>query len=468
MRKIAFKLKKHLPNILMTLLLLGFAVAAVMLYPRTTLTMALPISWLDENQQIKYKQSSLFKLQEHVQSRGIEMNFVSTGDEKVARSNLEFITDHPDVDLVLQLNTGAELPKEISSRFRSLGSVTVAPIFFFTKTRAGKKITKLRDLKGKKIIFYSTPEGNEKPVFTPGGAKPSNFSSDHILEKIFSLAGVTAENSTLINTWPEGVRYEEDWDVHITFGTPSLTNKSKAMREALDAGKVEFLQLEDVDAIAKRIPVLKVKSLPASSVNMTQGVPATEIRYLTYTASLVVPKKLDSSLVLVLAEGAQKIYSAQTLTTDKDELPTFSRTEFLEPSPIAAEFYERGSQFLNNFLIEHMSATFAIYLAKMAFIFIPLLSVLVPVLHFSPRIYNFYIRHKTTHWYAELQFIEDHYLECTSQERSAMVRRLDEIDNILRKTKLPFFHTHYVQEIFRTRRHLDFVRKKVTEINQSQ
>ena len=210
-----------------------------------------------------------------------------------------------------------------------------------------------------------------------------------------------------------------------------------------------------MDAIAKRIPVLKVKSLPASSVNMTQGIPATEIRYLTYTASLVVPKKLDSSLVLVLAEGAQKIYSAQTLTTDKDELPTFSRTEFLEPSPIAAEFYERGSQFLNNFLIEHMSATFAIYLAKMAFIFIPLLSVLVPILHFSPRIYNFYIRHKTTHWYAELQFIEYHYLECTSQERSAMVRRLDEIDNILRKTKLPFFHTHYVQEIFRTRRHLD-------------
>jgi hypothetical protein len=422
-------------------------------YPKSVVTMGVSVGSL-ENGQPKPK-SELLKLKDYLHANGIELKFKTQKDSATEKPNLEFLVNDPDVDFVYTNNTGAKMPEDVLDKFSSLGSIAKQAIWFYVK--AGKSDVKnFKDLKGKKIIFWSTPEGNAEPAFSSKEAKASIYSSDYILESLFKQVGINAENTQLTNVWPNKITMSQDWDVWITFSLPGKTSSTHELWQEMLSGRVEQLQILDLEGVGRRLSHLKFGQLPASAHVPNKALPKQNINYLSFTRNVIVRDDLDPSIVMLLAEFQKKFASAQTVLNDKDEYPNFLQAGSFKPNKTAEDFYANGRPFLS----QHLSPGLSAFLIKILIVLVPALTILWPITHFVPSMYHFYVKHKITHWYRDLEFIERNFLKSDDDARKLMKSKLDEIQMGLQEMKFPVMHLHYVQEIFIAKEHVELIRKR--------
>jgi hypothetical protein len=434
-------------------LLLAIASVFYFYYPKSVVTMGVPVSWL-ENGQPK-PESEILKLKNYLHANGIELKFKVDKDAATEKPTLEFLVNDPEVDFVYTFNTGAKMPEDVLNKFSSLGSVAKQGIWFYVKT--GKSnIKNFKDLKGKKLIFWSTPEGNAEPALSSKDTKASIYSSDYILENLFKQVGITTENTQLTNIWPNKVNMSQDWDVWITFSFPSKIHHSSELWEELLSGRIELLQIHDLEGVSRRLPHLKFGQFPASAHIPSRALPKQNINYLSFTRNVIVRDDLDPSIVMVLAEFQKKNASAQTVLNDKDQYPNFSQEGSFKPNSTAEDFYANGRPFLS----QHLSPGLSAFLIKILLVLVPALTILWPITHFVPSIYHFYVKHKITHWYRDLEFIERNFLKSDDDARAMMKSKLEEIQLGLQELKFPVMHLHYVQEIFIAKEHVELIRKR--------
>ncbi|QWD80524.1 hypothetical protein ICV01_04250 [Polynucleobacter sp. MWH-Spelu-300-X4] len=435
-------------------LITALALVFYFYYPKSVVTVGVQTTQL-VNGQPKPK-STLEKLKKYLGENGIELRFKTQADAATEKPNLEFLINDPEVDFVYSSNTGAKLPDDVVERYSSLGAVSKGAILFYVK--AGKNnIKNLKDLKGKKIIFWSTPEGNEKPAFSSKEAKASIYSSDYTLESIFKQVGITPENTNLINVWPQKVNMTQDWDVWITLGgLPGKDAQSHDLWNQISAGQVELLSLDDLEGVSRRLSHLQFSRLPASAHIPSKAIPNKDINYLATTSYVIVSNDLDPSIVMILAEYQKKFASEQSVLSDKDEFPNFSQMGAFKPNKTAEDFYAHGRPFLS----QHLSPALSAFILKILLILVPMLTILWPLAHFLPSIYHFYVKHKITHWYKDLEFIERNYLKADLATRQMMKDKIDEIQMGLQEMKFPVMHLHYVQEIFIAKEHVELIRKR--------
>jgi hypothetical protein len=304
--------------------------------------MGVPVGWL-ENGQPK-PESEILKLKNYLHANGIELKFKTDKDAATEKPTLEFLVNDPEVDFVYTFNTGAKMPEDVLNKFSSLGSVAKQGICFYVKT--GKSnIKNFKDLKGKKLIFWSTPEGNAEPALSSKDAKASIYSSDFILENLFKQVGITAENTQLTNIWPNKVNMSQDWDVWITFSFPSKISHSSELWEELLSGRIELLQIHDLEGVGRRLSHLKFGQFPASAHIPSRALTKQNIYYLSFSRNVIVRDDLDPSIVMVLAEFQKKNASAQTVLNDKDQYPNFSQEGSFKPNSTAEDFYANGNPF---------------------------------------------------------------------------------------------------------------------------
>jgi hypothetical protein len=360
------------------------------------------------------------------------------------------------VDWVVARNSGAEFDEDLNERFSSLGVISYSPLLFFEK--AGKpRIKRIKDLRGKKIIFRVAPEGNEKPAFTTDAARVTQYSNNYIIQSFFDLAGITPENTKLINTWPDDITDKGDWDVYITFGFPSETNSSKGIYPAILKGKIDFLQFEDMEAVAKKLSYLSVQKLPASAMVPAEAIPNTDVHYLSTTSSVLAKADLDRTLVMILAEAMDKVYSPANLTRAKDEFPNFRSTETFKPNPVAVEFYKSGRPLLG----KYFPLVIAGLIANLLVVIIPIITVVWPIAHFFPTLYRVYVRRKVTPWYKKLEFIEKNCHVESEVMRDDLKLKLQEVERGLQAISLPLMYGAYVQDLFNAKSHVELVKSKL-------
>ncbi|MDO8991196.1 MAG: hypothetical protein Q7U91_16345 [Sideroxyarcus sp.] len=425
-------------------------------YPGTTLVVGVNSDQVDANGNLKNEKGPLAKIKNQLAAQGVRLKIKTQSNKKEEKSTLEFLVEDPEVDWVVARNSGAEFDEDLYERFSSLGVISYSPLVFFEKT--GKaRIKKLKDLRGKKIIFRAAPEGNEIPAFTSAAAKVSPYSNNYIIQNFFDMAGITPENTKLINTWPDQITDKGDWDVYITFGFPSERNSSKGIYPALLSGKIDFLQLDDLDAVAKKLSYLSVQKLPASAMVPAQAIPAADVRYLSTTSSVLAKANLDRTLVMILAEALDKVYAPANLTRAKDEFPNFRSTETFKPNPVAEEFYKSGRPLLG----KYFPLVVAGLLGNMLVVLIPIVTVVWPIAHFFPSLYRIYVRRKVTPWYKKLEFIERNCDVQSEDLRNDLKRQLHEVEKGLLAIKLPLMYGAYVQDVFNAKSHVELVKSKL-------
>ncbi len=426
------------------------------LYPRTTLTVAVQRIDVDKNGKLTGIYGAI---QDHLAQYGVKLNYKFQEDDAKALPRLEWAIGNSEIDFVLHEETGAQLAKNVSSQFRSVGILWRNLVYFYA--RNGVEVVNLRDLKGKKIILWTSPEGKEEQPFSSKYFKPSIYSNDWIYHQIFTLAGVNSDNSTIINAWPHPMTTQMEWDVLIThLGIPAADSVSNQTRTAVLRGDIRLANIRDVQSIAAWRSAYDTYVLPESALSITANVPQRETRLLSTYFSLAVKKDLDPSLVLMLAEALQKICSFQSAESAKNEFPNFSIQGMFEPHPVAQQFYREGKPFLTNYV----SPAFAAFLMKLALVFIPLITVLWPITNLVPKIYSFYVKHKITHWYIDLELIDKTFEHADSETRKKYAESIDAIRQGIAEMRLPIMHTHYAQELFAARAHVDLIRRKINEL----
>jgi ABC-type nitrate/sulfonate/bicarbonate transport system substrate-binding protein len=451
-----FKLQSIKWRLLAVLVLLCALMAVFYFYyPKSVVTIGVQTLSLTDGQ--PKPKSRLAKLKDYLAENGVELRFKSQLNNTVEKPNLEFLINDPEVDFVYDANTGAMIAEDVVDRFSSLGAISKSPILFYVKT-GRTNLKNLKDLKGKKIIFWTSPEGNETPAFSSKDAKASIYSSDYILESLFKQIGVTPDNTELKNVWPKKVDMSQDWDVWITMsGLPTKNaNNSHDLWNEIASGRVELVVFDDLEGVSRRLSHLEFNRLPVSAHMPSRAIPKTDVPYLSYTHNVIVRNDLDPSIVMLLAEFQKNNFSGQTVLSDKGTYPNFSQTGSFKPNKTAEDFYANGRPFLS----KHLSPGLSAFILKILLILVPALTILWPITHFVPAAYHFYVKHKITHWYKDLEFIERNYLKADEDTRAMMKNQIQEIQLALQELKFPIMHLHYVQELFIAKEHVELIRKR--------
>ena len=462
-------------------LLFGVVFAAIAwvtysMYPSTTLTVGVQHSSVDAEGKLtgRYKE-----IQTHLEKYGVELKYKVQADKFSEKPNLEFMVEDGNVDFVFHANTGAVLPDDVRARYRSLGLVNRVPIYFY-KRKGRADIKKLRDLRGKTIATWSSPEGKETPAFTVKGTKPSPYSSDWILYQILNFAApnsIEGANLTgdpdgnslntdnrarsrtikVLNPWPEPLTAKLEWDVLISSGWPVTDSNTLKIAKELRSGEIELFQVEDIESVVKWRQDYELFRLVESGMSRLNNIPSRDISFLAYLSAVAVKKDLDPSLVLLLAEALQQTQSRGTPIKERNEFPSFAKNQMFDPHPVAEHFYKHGRPFLSNYV----SPSLAAFITKLLLILIPIITIAWPLMHFLPSSYAFYVKRKVTRWYKELEEIEKNLTVVDSAQIKATLDRLDKMQNTLVNMRLPLMHNHYVQELFIVREHIELIRNKL-------
>jgi len=391
-------------------------------------------------------------LESHFATYGVKLDYRIQQVKEDALPLLEWALSNSEIDFVLHPETGATPPNSVSERFRSAG--TIGRSAWFVYARKDVDITNLRDIKGKKIMVWSSPEGKAEVPFMKKNYVPSIYSDDWILYRIFKALNITQENSTIVNPWPMLVTMSMEWDVFISAGRTTIFKE-------ISAKNIKLPNIRDISALDKLTPY-ETYLVPESSFSIESNVPASEMRVLTTYFSVAVKKDLDPSLVLILAEALQKNYSPKEIGREQNEFPNFASQHMFSAHPVAIQFYRVGKPFLTNYI----SPSFATLLMTLMLVLVPAITILWPIAHLLPKVYAFYVKHKIVNLYADLEIIDKSFGTVDAATRKIYAEMVDKIEERLRQMRLPLLHAHHLQELFTVRVHVNLMRNKLKEFEQ--
>jgi hypothetical protein len=445
------------------------AFLSIFFYPKTELIVAVSkktMEKLDENGKVRKEEQEniYYTLQEKLEKQGIKLIFKAEDKVEHAKPLLKFLVDDPAIDFTISKNWGGKLSVEESKKALSLGAIRCSPFYFIVK-KNNKDIRLIKDLKGKKIAFWSSPEGKKNPVFTKGGDKATEYSSDILLENIFKIAGVTEENSQLINYWPNNISANDDWDIFISSSIPLKHDLKKYKQDFYNAlldREIKFLELEDIEGLSKNLPQTKLIQVPKSLFEPENNFPSQSFKTLGLTTSVFINKNLDPSHILILSEVLKEMFDKPGKFSQKNEYPNFSATEIFEPSTVAEKFYKEGE---NSFLKSYFPPVFSAFLAKLLFVLAPIFFIIIPLTTISPAILKKYFQMKINKYYEEIYSIEKSLEDSTISDHKFIKLRLDRLDDQVRSDQFSLVHDDFVQQIFIVREHIAMIHKKIARMN---
>ena len=429
--------------------------------PKLVLTQGLMPLNLNADGSLTLEQKQRIKA---MQDLGVELRYKVEPDSENFKPIDELLFTDSSIDFVIGRDTGAFLSDEITSNFSSLGVISYLPQLILIKG-SDTQIKRISDLRGKKVIIWTSPEGHSKPIFAPGGPSASPLSSDYLNEKIFESAGITPDNTQIINAWPKPILSVPEWDAIIT-SLPAYSKmgslqkyKYAGIREALREGTIKFAEIIDVDALCKTIPGVYCVNYPASAYDISSGIPNKMVRTLAFSNSIHIRNSVDTGAMLGLAQYLLNNYSRDSLFVTKGELPNLSNSEMLPPNPIVKDFYQKGLPFTRRYL----SANNYAIASKIFFVLLPVFAIIWPLVTLIQSFYKHYVHTKIASHYKKLANIESRYaLEC-NEGKKKLLDEVEGLDENLKNLRLPLFQYMYEGAILDAREHISFIRRRIRD-----
>ena len=424
-------------------------------YPKTTVVIGVTADFIDDNGRFKiYK-----KFQETLKKNGIDLTVKVITD---SLNGLEGAIKDPAIDLTLVTNNGHSFSSDIREEFRSIGVFRKVPIFILASANT-PAITHLSEMRGKTIALKMAPNSDGVAAFTENGSGPSIYGLDYIYADLFRLLNINLKNTKIINSYPAPALSVPDADYYFGFFAPNQIGSTADLRKKIEQEKYRFVNPIDVEGVARRSKATYEARLEASILVPSAAIPNEAVPYLYSTVSMAVRKNLDPSLVMILSEALQNEVSESSTFRKRNEFPRFLDGESFAPHEVAVDFYRNGKPFLTNYV----SPTLAALIIKILLVLIPLLTILWPITTLVPKIYSFYVKHKITHWYVDLEMIDKSLGSADVETRKIYLDIIENISRGIREMRLPILHTHYAQELFAARVHVNLIRNKLNDLEKA-
>jgi hypothetical protein len=121
----------------------------------------------------------------------------------------------------------------------------------------------------------------------------------------------------------------------------------------------------------------------------------------------------------------------------------------------ALRYYKSGLPFLH----EYFTFWVAELIGRLAILLIPIFGLLLPMMHFLPRIYNWAMRSRILRLYGELRLLEDETSRAQysrSEDKREMNARLDRLEEQANHLRMP---VSYASMLYELRAHIELVRE---------
>ncbi len=362
-----------------------------------------------------------------------------------SQENLERLNDpRSGIDIAFVQSGSTEQAEAERKGLISLGSLFTEPVWLFL--RDTRDVTQLTQLKGLKINVG--PEGTGVP---------------QLFKKILSVNGVEPSDLTLgtLENTPATVALLEGRIDGLVF---SVAPEELLIQMLLQTPGIKLFDFAQAEAYTRRFPFLSHVVLPRGIVDLGRDLPPKDYHLIAPTATLVARENMHPALIDLFVQAASDIHGGTGWFRKQGEFPTASYTE-IPVARDAEKFYKSGPPFLQRY----MSFWLANFFERMWVVIVALGALLLPLSRVVPPLYVWKVRSRVYRWYGQLRTVEQAVEDVPREKRLAVypaqLARLNEIEEKVNQISIPL---SFAEELYGLRSHINFVRKRITGLMQTQ
>jgi len=331
---------------------------------------------------------------------------------------------------------GGETPGVNVDKLVSLGSLYNEPLLVFY--RGAKPVDLLSQFAGQRVAIGPAGSGTQALALTlleANGVKPGGAT------KFLEIDADDAAKALL------------DGNIEAAFMMGDSAS-SKVLRDLLHKPQIHLFNFAQADAYTRHIRYLNKLELPRGSIDFGKDLPPQDVYLLGPTVELIGRTHLHPALSDILLEAAHEVHSGPGTFRRQGEFPSPLEHD-IRLSNDAIRFYKSGKSFFYRYLPFSMASL----VDRIVVVFVPLVVVLVPGVKFVIAAYRWRINMVIHRWYRALLIIEQDVLtDLTPTNRQEMMSRLDRIETMVNKTKVP---ASFAGQFYELRGHIGFVRSQM-------
>jgi TRAP transporter TAXI family solute receptor len=352
-----------------------------------------------------YKVGSRYR--EELARAGVKVEVRATNGSP---ENLALLHD-PRSGVSAALIQGGIASQDDAQDLETLGTVFYEPLWLFG--RGGVTEKGLSGLRGKTIAVGPDGSGTQKLVL-----------------ELLQRHGIDGTVSTLLPlTTAEGRDRLLAGKIDAAFMVVSWD--APDVQKLLADPNIELSGYPQADAYVALDPFLHKVAVPRGLRDLAADQPPADVVLVAPKASLVVRKDLHPAMQFLLLRAARRIHAAPGVFQSANEFPA-DEAVGLPLSDAARRFYKQDLPFLYNYLPYWI----ADLIGKLVFLLIPIIGVLIPMMRFLPRVYDWAIRHRIRRLYGELRLLDERLKAVDGKDGlgaiTAALERLEENANGLK------------------------------------
>ena len=228
--------------------------------------------------------------------------------------------------------------------------------------------------------------------------------------------------------------------------------ESLMVQMLLQSPGVRLMDFSQSEAYSRRFGYLTPVVMPQGVVDLSQNIPAQDVRLVASTTSLLASARTHPAILQLFAQTATSLHGGAGWFNRARDYPSLEHSE-VPLSPEAVRAIRNGPPFLQRYLpfwlanlVERMWVAMGLIIA-----------LALPLSRVIPPLYSFRIRSRVFRWYAELRDIEARH-EARDVGVAELLTQLDAMESKVEKLVLPL---SYTDELYALRSNIALVRQKL-------
>ena len=345
-------------------------------------------------------------------------------------------------DLGFVQGGSADIGYDDEESIASLGSLFVEPLWLFYREDAaqrlnhGAPLTSLPEIKGWRVN-----------VGTPGSGVPRLFGT---LLDINRVDRHQLQLSELAQT-PATVAFLDGQLDAVVFASAP---ESLMVQMLLQSPGVRLMDFSQSEAYSRRFGYLTPVVMPQGVVDLSQNIPAQDVRLVASTTSLLASARTHPAILQLFAQTATSLHGGAGWFNRARDYPSLEHSE-VPLSPEAVRAIRNGPPFLQRYLpfwlanlVERMWVAMGLIIA-----------LALPLSRVIPPLYTFRIRSRVFRWYAQLRDIEQRHENAAAD--TDVRQLLDELADMESKVEKVVMPLAFTDELYALRGNIALVRRKL-------
>lgn len=348
-----------------------------------------------------------------------------------------------EADLGFVQGGSADIGYDDEESIVSLGSLFVEPLWLFYREDAAQRLNQTPT-----VATLPALQGWRVNVGTPGSGVPRLFGTLLDVNRVDSRQ---LQLSELAQTPATVAFLDGEIDALVFASAP----ESLMVQMLLQSPGIRLMDFAQSEAYSRRFAYLTPVVMPQGVVDLSQNIPANDVRLVASTTSLLASARTHPAILQLFAQTASGLHGGASWFNRAREYPSLAHSE-VPLSPEAVRAIQSGPPFLQRYLpfwlanlIERMWLAMGLIIA-----------LALPLSRIVPPLYTFRIRSRVFRWYAELRDIESRH----EARESAVAELLEQLDAMEAKVEKVVVPLSYTDELYALRNNIALVRQKLQRV----